>query len=105
MLVRAANERGTVSAEIYYHVLNDQFTRLRDGDRFWCARIFTGRELDDLDRTRLSDIIRRNTSIGDELNGNVFLATGAAMAPPSNRSSSAPIDPDRRRRLRKRFGG
>jgi len=90
--VRAANERGTVSP-------------LRDGDRFWYARTFTGRELDELERTRLSDIIRRNTSIGDELNGNVFLATGAAMAPPSNRSSSAPIDPDRRRRLRNRFGG
>ena len=44
-------------------------------------------------------------SLGDELNGNVFLSTGDALGPLPNRSSSAPIDQDRRRRIRNRFGG
>src|SRR3989442_4654207 len=37
--------------------------RSRDGDRFWFERQFSGRQLWSLENTRLSDIIRRNTSI------------------------------------------
>ena len=59
-------------------LLTDQFRRLRDGDRFWYERILTGRALDALRRTRLSDVIRRNTSIGRELAQDVFRA-GAAV--------------------------
>lgn len=52
-------------------VIADQFERLRDGDRFWFERTFTGVELRNLERTTLADVIHRNT--GDSnLQGNVF---------------------------------
>jgi hypothetical protein len=44
-------------------VLSDQFQRLRDGDRFWYEQVFSGKDLDELRNTKLSDVIRRNTEI------------------------------------------
>ena len=44
-------------------ILADQFRRLRDGDPSWYERTFSGVELRNLAATRLSDIIRANTSI------------------------------------------
>jgi hypothetical protein len=60
--------------------LNAQFTRLRDGDRFWYENDadFTSEEIATLQATRLSDIIRRNTSL-TELQENVFFVP---LAPP-----------------------
>ena len=48
-------------------VLGDQVRRLRDGDRYWYARVYSGAALEELERTRLADVIRRNTGIGGEL--------------------------------------
>lgn len=53
-------------------IIADQFERLRDGDRFWYQRVFSGRTLADLEQTTLSTIIQRNTTITN-LQGNVFL--------------------------------
>src|SRR5207249_10802255 len=36
-------------------IITDQFTRLRDGDRFWYQNTFTGPQLDQLSHTSLSD--------------------------------------------------
>jgi hypothetical protein len=58
---------------LFSAILVEQFTALRDGDRFWYQRNFRGAELRELERTRLADIIRRNTGIGAELPGNVFM--------------------------------
>ncbi len=44
-------------------ILVDQFSRLRDGDRFWYQNSFRGPALDALDRTRLTEVIRRNTAL------------------------------------------
>ena len=44
-------------------ILLDQFTRLRDGDRFWYQRTMTGPALASIDSTRLSEVIARNTSL------------------------------------------
>lgn len=55
----------TQVGELVATVLADQFTRLRDGDRFFYRHDpgFTPAQIDELENTRLSDIIRRNTTI------------------------------------------
>ncbi len=63
---------GAMVGELFYWVLKDQFERLRDGDRFWYQRVFDGSELSELEATKLSDVIRRNTSIADEIRDDVF---------------------------------
>src|SRR5262249_14187046 len=52
-------------------VLVNQFTRLRDGDRFWYERTFSGPARQTLDPPPLADVIRRNTSLTN-LQGDVF---------------------------------
>lgn len=58
--------------ELITTVLTDQFERLRDGDRFWYQNVFSASAVRELERTRLSDVIRRNTSIGSELQDDAF---------------------------------
>jgi peroxidase len=53
-------------------VLIEQFVALRDGDRFWYRRALSLDEIRELEETRLSDVIRRNTSIDRELQDDVF---------------------------------
>ncbi len=53
-------------------VLADQFRRLRDGDRFWYQNALSGALQRFVESQRLSDIIRRNTTIGAELQADVF---------------------------------
>lgn len=57
---------------LFRAILIDQFLRLRDGDRFWYERALPPPELDRIRGLRLSDIIRRNTRVGDELADDVF---------------------------------
>ena len=57
--------------------LKRQFEALRDGDRFWYEQTFSRREREELEKTKLSDIIRRNTTIGNEIPDNVFSVRGA----------------------------
>ncbi|HPG25016.1 MAG TPA: peroxidase family protein [Myxococcota bacterium] len=64
-------------------ILIEQFTALRDGDRFWYERALGRRELDRLRGTRLSDVIRRNTAIRGEIPDDVF-----RVAPRDRRRSS-----------------
>lgn len=44
-------------------IIVDQFSRLRDGDRFWYEHAFSGRALNQLQHTSLTDIIQRNTTL------------------------------------------
>lgn len=53
-------------------VLSEQFTRLRDADRFWYRRVFSGDTLAAIEATRLSDVVRRNTAAGAELPADMF---------------------------------
>ncbi|MEM8500398.1 MAG: peroxidase family protein [Pseudomonadota bacterium] len=57
---------------LFSAMIADQFEALRNGDRFWYQRHLSGRQLRDVERTRLADIIRRNTDIGEELGQDVF---------------------------------
>lgn len=56
-------------------VMKEQFEAIRDGDRFWYERVFSGQELAELESTTLADVIVRNTTIEeDEIPVNVFIA-------------------------------
>jgi len=69
-------------------IIADQFERLRDGDRYWYERVFAGQALADLNATRLSDVIRRNSSITN-LQDNVFCFDPDSAAGAISSSSSS----------------
>jgi Animal haem peroxidase len=60
--------------ELFFTILKEQFEALRDGDRFWYELVLTDAEVLELEQTRLSDIIRRNTDIADEIPDDAFEA-------------------------------
>jgi hypothetical protein len=64
---------GAAVGPLIAYGLAEQFRRARDGDRFWYLRDaeFSAADIAMLNSTRLSDIIRRNTSITN-LQDNVF---------------------------------
>jgi hypothetical protein len=60
-----AHVGGATFGELLSAVLREQFVRLRDGDRFWyeADQAFTPADVEELRSTRLSDVIKRNTTI------------------------------------------
>ena len=55
---------GTMTGETIYAIMVDQFTRLRDGDRFYFENAIDDQELvNEIKATRLSDVIERNTNL------------------------------------------
>ena len=70
---------GAMVGETFHAIIADQFTRLRDGDRFWFENdpyfLANQEVLDELRRTTLADIVRRNTSIDDEIPDDLFTLT------------------------------
>jgi peroxidase len=65
---------GAVVGELVRAVLADQFTRSRDGDRFFYLNTFPKAWTDYFNGLHFSDIILRNTKIGkNEIQKNVFL--------------------------------
>jgi peroxidase len=63
-------------------IVVDQFTRLRDGDRFWFERTFSGSVLSNLETVTLADVIRRNTTVTNVQNNVFFMraqVTGQAF--------------------------
>ncbi|MDX2175846.1 MAG: peroxidase family protein [Candidatus Sumerlaeia bacterium] len=63
---------GAMVGETLFFLITEQFEALRDGDRFWYQSYLPREVAAEVNRTRLSDIIRRNTSIGRELPADVF---------------------------------
>ena len=68
-------------------IIAEQFTRLRDGDRFYYENVFTGRQLEQIDGTTLADVIQRNTSLELGRDKSVFFAT-ADVEESQNRTAS-----------------
>lgn len=63
---------GAHVGELFYEIIVMQFESLRDGDRMWYKRMLSGKERREIENTKLSDIIRRNTDIGSEIPDDVF---------------------------------
>ena len=63
---------GALVGRTFYTILRDQFLRLRDGDRFWYERHLPPELVELVETQTLDRIIRRNTSIGRELQSDVF---------------------------------
>ncbi len=70
-LLAEDHARGASVGPTSQRIIADQFQRVRDGDRFWYERVFSGRQLADLQRTTLEDVIARNTGV-KSLQSNVF---------------------------------
>ena len=64
--------RGSQLGSLFHKIVSEQFVRLRDADHYWYERVFSGRDLDEIQSTTLADVIRRNTKIGGELPDDVF---------------------------------
>lgn len=63
--------------ELFRAIIIDQFTRIRDADRFWFENeqngIFNKQEIEELRRITLWDIIVNSTAIGpDDIQKDVF---------------------------------
>ncbi len=75
----AEKETGdSLVGELSTAILTDQFTRLRDGDRFWYENQFSGKELQELNNLKLSDVIKRNTNI-ENIQSNVMVASNVHL--------------------------
>jgi hypothetical protein len=62
---------GASVGPLFQRILVDQFTRLRDGDRFWYERDLPRQLVDQVNATTLADVIARNTTTTN-LQRNVF---------------------------------
>jgi peroxidase len=70
----------------FTHILVDQFTRLRDGDRFWYQAALPRNMLRDVQNTSLAEVIRHNTEL-TKLQENVFFFNDETVivdAPPED---------------------
>jgi hypothetical protein len=64
---------GSMVGETYQRILIDQFVRLRDGDRFYYESALAPEIVEMVNEQTLSRIIKRNSGIGSELPGDVFV--------------------------------
>jgi hypothetical protein len=63
---------GSSVGPTFRRIIADQFRRARDGDRFFYENVFSGKQLAQIQNTRLSDIIRRNSNTTN-IQDNVFV--------------------------------
>lgn len=68
---------GSMVGPVYFRILKDQFTRLRDGDRFFYKNSMSEEMIKFIEEQTLAVIIRRNTEIDEEISDNVFLTDDA----------------------------
>jgi len=61
-------------------IISDQFARLRNGDRYWYQRVFTGQALARIENTTLADVLRRNTTLKNLQRDVFFFQAGVSGA-------------------------
>jgi len=62
---------GSSLGATFTRIIVDQFTRLRDGDRYWYQNVLPADRVTEIQRTTLADIIARNTGLKN-LQADVF---------------------------------
>ena len=72
---------GAMVGRLIHTAVKQQFEALRDGDRFWYQQNLTPQELKAVEHLRLSDLIRLNSTIGDEIADDVFRVGGKTSGP------------------------
>jgi len=75
-----SHARKAVVGETFHAVLADQFTRLRDGDRFWYESYLPRDMVKLVNRQTLATIVKRNTEIERELGRKPFLVKRSRRA-------------------------
>jgi hypothetical protein len=76
----------------FQRILVDQFQRLRDGDRFWYEKDFQGPDLQQIRRTTLAEIIRRNTTTTNLQDNVFFFKAGIAGRVMNDANNNGKID-------------
>ncbi|CAE7755893.1 PXDNL [Symbiodinium sp. CCMP2592] len=79
-LLAEPHRPGAFVGETLFRVLSEQFTKLRDADRFWYQTYLPPHMVTEVENTKLSHIIRRNTGIGPELQEDVFSVEAVCVA-------------------------
>ncbi len=79
-LLAEPHHPGAFVGETLYRILVEQFTNLRDADRFWYQTYLPVDMVAEIESTKLSHIIRRNTNIGPELQEDVFKVQAVCVA-------------------------
>lgn len=69
-----ADRPGSMVGEVFHRILVDQFTRVRDGDRFWYEKTLSAEMVRMVNAQTLSVLLRRNTDIGAEIPNNAFIS-------------------------------
>jgi hypothetical protein len=70
------NYRSSMLGELFHTIVRQQFEALRAGDRFWYTNVLSREDQERVEALRLADIIRLNTSIGREIQDDVFTIRG-----------------------------
>ncbi|QDS99636.1 peroxidase family protein [Adhaeretor mobilis] len=78
---------GSSLGELNQTIIVDQFTRLRDGDRFWYENYFSEEDVQQIEESSLSDIIQRNSSVTN-LQDNVFFMSATVSGTVVEESSA-----------------
>ncbi|MDQ8189308.1 peroxidase family protein [Roseibacillus persicicus] len=88
---------GAMVGPLLHRIMVNQFTRLRDGDRFHYLNHLPAELVKMVEKQTFATIIRRNTDIGDELQENVFLSAEETSAGRSSNNRDKSSQDSRRR--------
>lgn len=96
-MVESDHVRGR-PGELFRTIIQEQFVRIRDADRFWFENtqngIFTPEEVEEIKKIRLYDILVNATTIPtDAIQTDVFLFRDSDPCPQPGQLSSADLEP------------
>lgn len=84
---------GSSMGALFSRIIADQFTRLRDGDRFFYQNTFSPQEVKNLEQVTLADIIRANSTVNNLQPNVFFLRTSISGTVFDDRNLSGNLNP------------